>query len=96
MRDRVDNKAKGIYACLGLTTYRSITTGTKEPVNKSVISGEIIHTPTENAGPKEETEIVRKIQDIVAKDTTVDRISRMVRLNKQVRKLVHKNGEGLK
>lgn len=37
--------------------------------------------------------ILKKSLDIVAKDTDVDRISSMVRLNTQVHKLVHKNEE---
>lgn len=77
-----DSKAKGIAACLAITLYMSLPLGTKEQVKPSVRSGEIVLTPHKDPGAETKTEIVNKILDIVAKDTTVDRISRMVRLNK--------------
>lgn len=91
-----DNKSKGVATCLALTLYRSLPTGIKEQVKQSVRSGEVILTPDEGATPKDQMTTVRKILDIVAKDTAVDRISRMVRLNTQVHKCVRKNGENIK
>lgn len=91
-----DTRAKGIAACMGLTLYRSLPPGAKEQVKQSLRSGEIILTPSEPAGPEVQTEIVKKILDTVAKDTAVDRIARMVRLNTQVHKCVRKGSETLK
>lgn len=91
-----DNRAKGIAACLALTLYRSLPSGTKEQVKQSVRSGEIILTTGEGLGTETQSGIVKKILDIVAKDTAVDRISRMVRLNTQVHKCARKNGESIR
>lgn len=91
-----DSKAKGIAACLGLTLYRSLPTGSKEQIKQSVRSGEIILTPNESTGPADQVNIVKKILDVVAKNTAVDRISRMVRLNTQVHKCTRKSGETIK
>lgn len=91
-----DNKAKGMAACLGLTLYRSLPLGTKEQIKQSVRSGEITLTPNGDTGPKQQIELVRKIMDIVAKDTAIDRISRMVRLNTHVHKCVRRSNESIK
>lgn len=94
--DGGDNKAKGIAACLGLTLYRSLPIGTKEQVKQSIRSGEIILTPGDESGSKGQLTIIKKILDIIAKDTAVDRIARMVRLNTQVHQCVRKTGETIK
>lgn len=91
-----DNKAKGLYDCMGLTVYRSLPTDTKEQVKQCLWSGEIVLTATSGSVPKKQSVIERNILDIVVKDTAVDRISRMVRINTKVHKCVRDNGEYIK
>lgn len=91
-----DIKSKGIEACLALTLYRLLPPGTKQQVKQSVRSGEILLTPHEYHTAETQTDIVNKILDTVAKDTAVDRISRMVRLNTQDHKCIRKSGESIK
>lgn len=53
-------------------------------------------TTTEATGPKAQTDLVKNIMDIVAKDMAVDRTSRMVRLNTLVHKWKGKKNKTLK
>lgn len=91
-----DSRSKGTAACLGLTLYRSLESSMKEQVKEAVRCGELVLSPEENDDPKDQVEIVEKIIKIVAKDSPVDKVTRMVRLNTQVHECVRKDGESVK
>lgn len=91
-----DNRAKGIAACLALTLYRSLPAGPKDQIKQAVRSGEITIIPTEDDDTSDQMKFVSKIVRTVACENSVDRIARMVRLNKQVHACVRKTGESMK
>ena len=92
-----DNRAKGAAASLAMTLYRSLEFNKKELVKKSVMMGDIILNSV--AGPatseSDQMSYVEKIMSIVAKDSAVDTIKRMVRLNKDVHSCVRKPQESI-
>lgn len=75
-----DNISKGSAACLGLTLYSSLRTESKEKAKQCVRRGEIILSHNGNTGEHDQLDIMKKILDVVAKNTAVNRIYRMVQL----------------
>ena len=92
-----DTRAKGLAASLALTVYRSLGTDAKELVKESIQCGELVLRPSadENSDEKQ-TELVENIISIVAKDSPVDRIRRIVNLNARVCACVRDPEEDLK
>lgn len=86
-----DTRAKGAAATLSMILYQSFEAGYKEIVIEAVIFGEIIlKTPKRAVAEAQET-IIEKIIQLVSKDSPIDRISRMVRLNATIHQCVHVN-----
>lgn len=86
-----DTRAKGVATCLGLTIYRSLDPSLKEQVKESVRCGEIVLKPSGSKNSDDQIKTLEKIISIIAKDTPVDRVTRMVRLNTQVHKCVRRD-----
>lgn len=76
--------SKGIMYSLEFTLYRSLSFGKKEQLKLSVRRGKVVFKPSGDNLEALQVQIVDKIVKIVAKDTKVDRISRMVRPNTAV------------
>lgn len=91
-----DGRAKGVATCLGLTVYRSLETSLKEQVKESVRCGEIVLKPSGDKNTDVQMKTLEKIISIVARDTPVDRVTRMVRLNTQVHRCIRKDTESIK
>lgn len=94
--DGGDTRAKGVATCLALTVYRSLDLSLKEQVKESVRSGELVLKPSTDSDSKEQVKMLEKIITIIAKDTPVDRVTRMVRLNTQVHKCTRRDNESIK
>lgn len=88
-----DSKAKGIAASLGLTLYRSLSFNKKELVKKEIRTGELVLNP--DVEIIDQDVIIEKILNIVAKDSTINSLKRIVRLNREVSLCIRKNGESL-
>lgn len=91
-----DTREKGIASCLDLTVYRLLDFSLKEEVKESIPSGEIVLNLSEGSNVDSQLKMIEKIISTVAKDTAVDRVTRMVRLNIKIYKFVRKDGESIK
>lgn len=91
-----DTRAKGVASCLGLTVYRSLDISLKEQIKESVRCGEIVLKASNEGSTSSQLKTLEKIISIIAKDTPVDRVTRMVRLNTQVHKCIRREGESIK
>lgn len=70
------------------TLYRSLAAGPKEQTKLAIKSGDVILKPKIGADDGKKVLIIEKMRKVVAKDTLVDRISRIACLNKAVHQCV--------
>lgn len=78
-----DFHTKVCAAALGMTFYRSLEFSRKEVVNNAVRTGELVLTPYADS-TIDQIEIVNKIINFMVKDSTLNRMRRIVILHKEI------------
>lgn len=68
----------------------------KEQINLAVCNGEAILKPTMGDNEEKQVQMIEKMMEVVAKDTTVNIISRMIRFNTAVHQCVKGKAESIK
>lgn len=88
-----DNGAKGTSASLAMTLYRSLELNKKEIVKKAIKTGEIILIPEDKDANIDQMNVLESIMELVAMDSAVHIIKRVVLLNKEVHSCIRKPNE---
>lgn len=83
-------------SCLALKVYRYLDVSIKEKLKESVRCEYVIINSSVPDNTAEKLTTLEKIMSIVARDTPMDRITRMVRLNTETHKCVLKEGGSIK
>lgn len=90
-----DTKAVGVSATLGLTLFRSLDDSRKEIVKKAMRTGEIILISKGPNSVEKQMAVVSSILKVVAPDSAVEKIKRIVNLNKEVHRCTRKDSEDM-
>lgn len=90
-----DNRAKGVAGTLAHTLYRSLTSDKKDLVKRAVKAGDLDLKPDTERSDGEQTDLVKKVVEIVAADTPAESVRRIARLNRDANNCVRGNEESI-
>lgn len=85
-----------IESFISITLYISLPEHSKEQIKQAVSNGEISLIPNYNNKADFQLNTVRKILGVVAKDSSIHKIARMLQINTHMQKCFRKNKYSVK